>query len=170
MSQSASCVLFVDNVQVGTPKNRVPISLTIPSVAVPVPVLPIFSEDGAGFLTLEVSAVNSVKLKAGVMSSVPLSFFSSGGEGMVSVFIVSLPSVGVGVEAVRLVEPVVEQVKVNKQMLADAKKLMTDARIKGMKVVASLAGHTYHVYSVAFSPDGQHIVSGSQDNFAKVWS
>jgi hypothetical protein len=47
VSQSASCVLFVDNVQVGTLENRVPISLTIPSVAVPVPVLPIFSEDGA---------------------------------------------------------------------------------------------------------------------------
>jgi hypothetical protein len=52
---SSSCVLFVDNVQVGTLNNRVPISLTIPSVAVPVPVLPIFSEDGAGLLTLEVS-------------------------------------------------------------------------------------------------------------------
>jgi hypothetical protein len=46
VSQSASCVLFVDNVQVGTLDNRVPISLSIPSVAVPVPVLPIFSEDG----------------------------------------------------------------------------------------------------------------------------
>ena len=60
----------------------------------------------------KVSDVNSVKLKAGVMSSVPLSFFSSGGEGMVSVGFLSLPSVGVGVEAVRLVEPIVEEVKV----------------------------------------------------------
>jgi hypothetical protein len=50
-SQSASCVLFVDNVQVGTLENSLPISLTIPSVAVPV--LPIFSEDG-GFLTLQI--------------------------------------------------------------------------------------------------------------------
>ncbi len=48
--------------------------------------------------------MNSVKLKAGVMSSVPLSFFSSGGTGMVSIGFLSLPSVGVGVEAVRLVE------------------------------------------------------------------
>jgi WD40 repeat protein len=56
-------------------------------------------------------------------------------------------------------------VKVNKQMLADANKLMADARIKGMKAVASLAGHTsQHVFSVAFSPDGQHIVSVSDDN------
>jgi WD40 repeat protein len=87
---------------------------------------------------------------------------------MVSVFIVSLPS-GVGVEAMRLVEPVVEEAKVNKQMLADANKLMADARIKGMKAVASLAGHTHWVRSVAFSP-GQHIVSGSRDNLVKVWS
>jgi WD40 repeat protein len=33
---------------------------------------------------------------------------------------------------------------------------MADARIKGVKA-ASLAGHTYWVRSVAFSPDGQHI-------------
>ena len=73
-------------------------------------------------------------------------------------------------EAVRLVEPVVEEAKVNQQMLADAYKLMADARIKAMKAVASLAGHTNRVMSVAFSPDGQHIVSGSVDNLVKVWS
>jgi hypothetical protein len=60
---------------------------------------------------------------------------------MVSVGFLSLTSVGVGVEAVRLVEPVVEEVKVNKQLLADANNLMTDARIKGMKAVVSLATH-----------------------------
>ena len=62
------------------------------------PVLPIFSEDG-GSLTLQiatVSDVNSVKLMAGVMASVPLSFFSSGFEGMVPIGFLSLPSVGVG--------------------------------------------------------------------------
>jgi hypothetical protein len=48
----SSFVLFVDNVRVGTLENRVPISLQIPSVAVPVAVLPIISEDG-GFLTLQ---------------------------------------------------------------------------------------------------------------------
>jgi WD40 repeat protein len=31
------------------------------------------------------------------------------------------------------------------------------------KEVASLAGHAGTVYSVAFSPDGEHIVSGSYD-------
>jgi WD40 repeat protein len=108
-------LLFVDNVQVGTLNNRVPVSLQIPSVAVPVAVLPIISED-CGFL-----------------------------------------------------EPVVEEVKVNKQLLVDANKLMTDARIKGMKAVASLAGHASYVNSVAFSPDGQQIVSGSADKL-KVWS
>jgi WD40 repeat protein len=38
------------------------------------------------------------------------------------------------------------------------------------KEVASLAGHTDYVYSVAFSSDGQHIVLGSLDNLVKVWS
>ena len=38
------------------------------------------------------------------------------------------------------------------------------------KEVASLAGHTSCVDSVAFSPDGQHIVSGSDDKLVKVWS
>jgi hypothetical protein len=42
--------------------------------------------------------VNSVKLKAGVMSSVPLSFFSSGGEAIASICFASLPSVDDGVE------------------------------------------------------------------------
>jgi WD40 repeat protein len=73
----------------------------------------------------------------------------------------------------RIVEPVVEEVKVNKQLLADANKLMADARFKGMKAVATLVGHTVYVWwslSVAFSPDGQHIVSGSGDNLVKVWS
>jgi WD40 repeat protein len=58
-----------------------------------------------------------------------------------------------------------------KQMLADANKLMADACFKGIKAVASLAGHASYVTSVAFSPDGQHIVSsGSVDKLVKVWS
>ncbi len=89
---------------------------------------------------------------------------------MVSIGFLSLPSVGVGAEAVRPAEPVVEEVRVNKQMLADANKLMADARFKGMKAVASLAGHMNDVRSVALSLDGQHIVSGSWDNSVKVWS
>jgi hypothetical protein len=35
VSKSAPCVLFVDKVQVATIKNRVPVSLKIPSAAVP---------------------------------------------------------------------------------------------------------------------------------------
>ena len=73
----------------------------------------------------KVSDVNSVKLKAGVVLSVPLSFCSSGGQGMISSGFLYLPFVGAGVEAVRFVEPVVEEVKVNKQLIADANKLMT---------------------------------------------
>jgi hypothetical protein len=40
----------MQNVQVATIENSVPVSLQVPSAAVPVPVLPIFSEDD-GFLT-----------------------------------------------------------------------------------------------------------------------
>jgi hypothetical protein len=54
---SQSAVLFVDNVQVGTLKNRLSTSLKIPSV-VPLPFLPIFSEDGS-FLTLQVPATET---------------------------------------------------------------------------------------------------------------
>jgi hypothetical protein len=61
----------------------------------------------------KVSDVNSIKLKAGVMASVPLSFFFFWWQrNGLSIGFLSLPSVGVGVEAVRLAEPVVEEVKV----------------------------------------------------------
>ncbi|MSW64161.1 MAG: hypothetical protein F2825_04625, partial [Actinobacteria bacterium] len=33
------------------------------------------------------------------------------------------------------------------------------------EVVRTLNGHTDHVYSVSFSPDGKYVVSGS-----KIWS
>ena len=33
----------------------------------------------------------------------------------------------------------------------------------------TLTGHTARVNSVAFSPDGQRIVSGSSDNTLKIW-
>jgi WD40 repeat protein len=42
--------------------------------------------------------------------------------------------------------------------------------LSGGKEVASLAGHSNYVCSVAVSPDGQYIVSGSDDNLVKVWS
>jgi WD40 repeat protein len=38
------------------------------------------------------------------------------------------------------------------------------------KEVASLAGQTDTVCLVAFSPEGQHIVSGSYDRLVKMWS
>jgi hypothetical protein len=47
----------------------------------------------------------SVKLKAGVMASVPLSFFLLVAKEWFLLFFFLLPSVGVGVEAVRLAEP-----------------------------------------------------------------
>jgi WD40 repeat protein len=33
----------------------------------------------------------------------------------------------------------------------------------------TLGGHTDYVRSVAYSPDGKHVVSGSEDNTVKVW-
>src|SRR4051794_6631683 len=32
-----------------------------------------------------------------------------------------------------------------------------------------LVGHTHRVYSVAYSPDGRHFVSGSSDNTIRIW-
>jgi WD40 repeat protein len=36
--------------------------------------------------------------------------------------------------------------------------------------VCTLRGHTRAVYSVAISPDGKWIVSGSQDRLVKIWN
>ena len=33
----------------------------------------------------------------------------------------------------------------------------------------TLTGHSRDVYSVAYSPDGKHIVTGSRDRTVKVW-
>ena len=33
----------------------------------------------------------------------------------------------------------------------------------------TLTGHSEPVFSVAYSPDGKHIVSGSRDNTVKIW-
>ena len=37
------------------------------------------------------------------------------------------------------------------------------------KALQTLTGHTDAVWSVAFSPDGQRIVSGSDDKTVKIW-
>ncbi len=49
-----------------------------------------------------------------VMLSTPLSFFSSDCKGTVSIGLLSLPSVDVGVEAVRLFEPLEDVKSTNK--------------------------------------------------------
>ncbi len=39
----------------------------------------------------------------------------------------------------------------------------------GTQVGGTLTGHTSGVHSVAYSPDGKHIVSGSYDNTLRIW-
>ena len=39
----------------------------------------------------------------------------------------------------------------------------------GHEQECTLTGHSGSVYSVAYSPDGKHIVSGSCDKSVKIW-
>ena len=39
----------------------------------------------------------------------------------------------------------------------------------GGRQVHTLTGHSDNVWSVAFSPSGNRIVSGSDDNLVKIW-
>ena len=43
------------------------------------------------------------------------------------------------------------------------------ANQRGVEQECTLRGHTNFVTSVAYSPDGKHIVSGSEDLTVKVW-
>ena len=39
----------------------------------------------------------------------------------------------------------------------------------GHEQKCTLTGHSFRVTSVAYSPDGKHIVSGSDDKTVKIW-
>ncbi|MBR5255012.1 MAG: hypothetical protein IKV46_08285 [Bacteroidales bacterium] len=41
--------------------------------------------------------------------------------------------------------------------------------VSKFKCLKTLEGHTNNVYSVAYSPDGTRIVSGSEDKTIKIW-
>ena len=45
----------------------------------------------------------------------------------------------------------------------------SDLRVLVHEQECTLTGHSDKVFSVAYSPDGKHIVSGSDDNTVKVW-
>ena len=46
-----------------------------------------------------------------------------------------------------------------------------DADVRGLvhEQECTLRGHSSYVFSVAYSPDGEHIVSGSWDKTVKIW-
>ena len=41
--------------------------------------------------------------------------------------------------------------------------------VSKFKCLQTLIGHSYPVNSVAYSPDGKRIISGSNDNIIKIW-
>ena len=45
----------------------------------------------------------------------------------------------------------------------------TEVDYTKFKCLKTLAGHSYSVLSVAYSPDGKRIISGSADNTIKIW-
>jgi WD40 repeat protein len=42
--------------------------------------------------------------------------------------------------------------------------------VESQKEITTLQGHRNRVLSVAFSPDGKYLTSGSQDKTIKLWS
>ena len=48
--------------------------------------------------------------------------------------------------------------------------LIGESRAKHLQKIGALTGHSVDVSSIAFSPDGKRIVSGSLDFTVRVWN
>ncbi len=54
--------------------------------------------------------------------------------------------------------------------LRNATRVAFKERIRVIKLLRTINGHSNHVYSVAFSPDGKTLASGSRDGILKLWN
>ncbi|MEE1323966.1 MAG: PEGA domain-containing protein, partial [Bacteroidales bacterium] len=56
-----------------------------------------------------------------------------------------------------------------KQEIAEIKPIVKNVNLTEYKLLKNLNGHSDLVYSVAYSPDGTKIISGSRDDNIKIW-
>lgn len=62
-----------------------------------------------------------------------------------------------------------QTVEATPQLSNSSQPSFTPASISDIPLVKTLQGHSYPVNSVAISPDGKTLVSGSRDNTIKIW-
>jgi WD40 repeat protein len=65
--------------------------------------------------------------------------------------------------------PLSKQVADTAKMLGQCLVRWPDKPQVRFPVLCTLRGHSSYVFSVAYSPDGKHIASGSDDRTVKVW-
>ena len=57
-----------------------------------------------------------------------------------------------------------------KQIVEKPKQTNTNIDVTKFKLLQTLTGHSYDVYSATYSPDGRKIVSASEDTTIKIWN